>query len=48
MIHKTPYVKEMTLEEKRKLKYKEKRLKRVNNERVKREVVPKIKPKKSL
>ena len=47
MIHKTPYVKEMTLE-KRKLKYKEKRLKRVNNERVKREVVPKIKPKKSL
>lgn len=46
--HKTPYVKEMTLEEKRKLKYKEKRLKRVNNERVKREVVPKIKPKKSL
>ncbi|KAK8790086.1 hypothetical protein WA538_001527 [Blastocystis sp. DL] len=48
VIHKTPYVKEMTLEEKRKLKYKEKRLKRVNNERVKREVVPKIKPKKSL
>ena len=35
VIHKTPYVKEMTLEEKRKLKYKEKRLKRVNNERVK-------------
>ena len=48
VIHKTAYVKELTLEEKRKLKYKEKRLKKVNSERVKKPVIPKIKPKKPL